>query len=461
VTAAETTIAAIASPPGPGLRGVIRISGARARELAAKCCRVDGRALALAGRGLCRARFDDGVGEQPALVLWMPAPSSYTREDVVELHLAGAPPLLAAALRRLFELGAEPAAPGEFTRRAFLNGRIDLTRAEGVLALVQARTEGERRAAAALLFGGLDQRTAALRDGLEALRALCEASLDFDEGDTGHVPASELAAGARRLGAALCEARSWEEHREAPRGAPRIVLSGAPNAGKSSLFNRLCRDARAIVDAGAGTTRDRVAGSWHVAGVECLLVDTAGVDPGAAGLEGRAQVHAAGERDAADLVLWVVDAMRPQLAGESPIGPGGPMGPGLYVWNKIDLPGAAQPSAGELPGPWLALSARTGQGVPALEAAVARALGLAGESGARAAPAAMGAARELAARHRRALAEAGEELERGLAELERGAPLDQFAESLRRATDALDRIRGRTTPEDLLDRIFAQFCLGK
>src|SRR5262245_53308739 len=183
----------------------------------------------------------------PLLLLWMPGPRSFTREDVAELHLPGSPPLLDAALERVLALGATPAEPGEFTRRAFLSGRIDLTRAEGVLALVGARDDRERRAGAALLAGGLADRIEALRDRLEDLRALCEASLDFDERDTGHVPEGEIEERLAGVRAALAEAHAFEVARASPGGEPRVVLTGAPNAGKSSLFNRLAGAERALV----------------------------------------------------------------------------------------------------------------------------------------------------------------------------------------------------------------------
>ncbi|HUR27980.1 MAG TPA: tRNA uridine-5-carboxymethylaminomethyl(34) synthesis GTPase MnmE, partial [Planctomycetota bacterium] len=169
-----TTIAAISSPPGDGRRGLIRISGPRAKAITLACCRVSGNPLALEYRGAVRARLSDGTGEQPVVVLWMPAPASFTGEAVVAWHLPGAPDLLRAALERALALGAELARPGEFTRRAFENGRTDLARAEGVLALVHARNEGERRAATALLLGGLSRRAQHLREALAELRALCE-----------------------------------------------------------------------------------------------------------------------------------------------------------------------------------------------------------------------------------------------------------------------------------------------
>lgn len=466
-----TTICALASAPGGGERAVIRISGPRAAELLGATCTRDGEPLVPGERGLAEARFHDGRGEQPALVLWMPGPRSYTREDVAELHLPGSPPLARAALDRLLALGAEAAPPGEFTRRAFLNGRIDLTRAEGVLALVSARSAEERRAASALLSGGLDERLEVLRGAHEDLRALAEASLDFDEAEAGHVPRSELSAGLTRVERLLAEARRWESARVPPAGDPRVVLAGTPNAGKSTLFNRLAEEAGelpALVTPRAGTTRDALHGTLRVGpGIRCLLVDTAGVDstgpdPGppsgsARGLsaDAQGQERARAERTAADLVLWVVDAAGPVEEQAPP--PADPAAPRLVVWNKVDLPGTAPPpppAAGD--GGALAVSALTGFGLDELRERVAHSLGLRLADGGPS-----GLVRVLSARHRQALEGASAWGERARELLDSRAPLDLFAEALRVAVDELDRIAGRTTPEDVLDRIFARFCVGK
>ena len=438
---ASTTIAAIASPPGPGRRGVVRISGPEAGELVRALAT---RPLALLGRAALELRIHDGRGEQPCLLLWMPGPASYTREDVAELHLPGAPPLLAAALARLFELGCAPAAPGEFTRRAFQNGRLDLTQAEGVMELIQAGNERERRAAVELLEGGLGARLASLRRGFVDLRTLAEGSLDFDEADTGHVPSAELAQGAADLAQELARTLAWEVARQAPRALPRVVLAGPPNAGKSTLFNALVPGGRALVSAVAGSTRDGVGGLWPLAGLDCLLLDAPGHDPAARGADREAQALARAERAAADLVLELVDA----AGGGAPAD--APGVPRLVVWSRADLPGA-RPAP-----PWaVAVSARTGDGLADLARGAALHLGAGpGEAGA-------GLVRELSARHRAALATAGAELARARELFAAQAPLDLAADALRAATDALDAVEGRTTPEDLLDRIFARFCLGK
>ncbi|MDA1265043.1 MAG: 50S ribosome-binding GTPase, partial [Planctomycetota bacterium] len=363
--AKASTICAVASAPGGGARAVVRLSGPDTAALVKALARVDGEPLVLTQRGLHAVELDDGIGVQPALVLWMPGPGSYTREDVAELHVVGSAPLVRAVQGRLLEAGAVLAEPGEFTRRAFLNGRLDLTRAEGVLELIEARSAEERRAATALLVGGLDERIAILRDELEELRAITEASLDFDETDTGHIPIEDLAARARISLAGIRAASAWEARREPASGLPRVVLTGAPNAGKSSLFNRLV-DAQlpALVSDHAGTTRDVLRGTWALKTRRVELCDTAGRDAAAAGVADRAgQAQMASARETADLVLCVVDATTVPAfdPAEDPAFDPAVAGADLVVWNQIDRAEARPAPRASVP-----VSAVTGAGLEAL-----------------------------------------------------------------------------------------------
>ncbi|MFT5286576.1 MAG: tRNA modification GTPase [Planctomycetota bacterium] len=456
------TIAAICSAPGPGVRGAIRVSGSLSSDLIRRVLGTSFEAGRLKRRGCFRGQYFDGVGSQPVLVLWMPGPRSFTREDVVEFHLPGSPPLLSRALERLFEVGAVAAQPGEFTRRAFENGRIDLTQAEGVLELVEASNESERRAAVALLSGGLSSRLTPLRDTLDDLRALCEASLDFDSDETGAVPEAELLERFDRADAGLTEALQWELARVNGIGSPRLVFAGAPNAGKSSLFNRLTAEGRALVTPHSGTTRDVLEAVWGVCGVECELVDAPGLEEIVSGPDARAQEMSRDRRDAADLLMWVVDATRTdvdslldevrQLQSSVPI---------LLVWNQIDRDLAK----GEPPldlqvfsKAWCAVSAESGAGLADLEQAAGELLGLAGVEDF---SSDSGGVRELSIRHRANLELAQSELAQAREALHSGSPLDWIAETLRAATAALDGISGSTTAEDVLTRIFSRFCLGK
>ena len=458
-----STIVALASPAGGARRGVVRASGPLAAELVRATTGLDPDASGPAGlrRGAHHARFRDGRGEQPVVLFWMPGPRSYTREDVAEFHLWGARPLLDAALARLCELGARPAVEGEFTRRAFLNGRIDLTRAEGVLALIEARDEDERRAATLLLSGGLARRVEALRDELVDVRALCEASLDFEESDTAHIGAGEIRERADEIRAALHAALSWERRRQPPSALPRVCLFGFANAGKSSLFNALAGESSIVSDL-EGTTRDALVGELQAGALACLLVDGPGHEAAGVGggLAGKAQRRFERELASADLVLWVVDARAAEpasIAGLAAALPGAT--PRLLVWNRIDEPGALRKPPAELlraagAGSAVGTSAVDGTGLPALRGRIESAL---------ARPPAAGAspARALFARHHVSLSAALEHLDEARAMLGRGEPLDLVAQALREGTDALDGIQGRTSPEDLLDRVFGRFCIGK
>src|SRR5690349_10060323 len=321
------TIAAIATPPGGAARALIRLSGPRAAEIVAALWRGP---FERGARALFRGRVDDGVGTQPALLAWMPGPRSFTREDVAELALPGAEPLVRALLARLVQLGARPAEPGEFTRRAFHSGRIDLSRAEGLLEMVLAGNEAQRAAAAELVAGGLAARVEALRAELLDLAALSEASLDFEESDTGHVPAAELEGRGRSLLQKLDEALSFEGARARRGGEPRVLLAGAPNAGKSTLFNALVGREEALVHAQAGTTRDLVRAELALARGACLLVDSAGLEPGTDALGRAAQGQTRAALAAADLLLWVVDASRGESGTPAELPPRTPR---LQVWS--------------------------------------------------------------------------------------------------------------------------------
>jgi tRNA modification GTPase len=440
------TIVALATPPGPARRAILRLSGPRAGELARAVLRDEvPRFEPGAARALCAGRFDDGGGTQPVELYWWREPRSYTREDLAEFHLRGAAALARAAEQRLLALGAAPARPGEFTRRAFLNGRIDLSQAEGVLALTQAANEAERAAAAQLLEGGLERRASAARERLLELATLCEASLDFDERETGHVAREELARRLAAARAALDEATRFELARAAPSGLPRVVLVGAPNAGKSTLWNALT-GGRALTSTLAGTTRDALEGLWPLAGGTCLLVDGPGLEAAAAGPSARAQELFARTRRAADLVLGLVGP------GQDPAALPGEVA--LLVFTQSDRTGARTvPTHGRVA---VSVSAHTGEGFAELARAVDGLLFATPAAGAEG-----GLARLLFARHGAALRRAAvalDEVEQGF---QAGLPLDLLSEGVRAALEALEDLAGRTTPEDVLERLFASFCLGK
>ncbi|MCC6407199.1 MAG: 50S ribosome-binding GTPase [Planctomycetes bacterium] len=453
------TIVAIATPAGGAARALIRLSGAGAKALAAELV-VPAASTAhpayFAGRGVRDVRVFDGRGEQPARLVWMSAPRSYTGEDVVELDVLGAEPLVRALVARLQALGAEPAEPGEFTRRAFENGRLSLEQAEGVLALVEARNDESARAAEALVSGASGGEQARLREELVELVALGVASLDFTEDDAGHVPTEELLRGAQRVLAGVERLAAERARRTAPSGHARATLAGAPNAGKSSLFNRLAGE-RALVSPLAGTTRDPLRAELAGEGLVVELVDTPGLEPGRGEVGAAAQELGSAARRASAVLLWTVDATtadparlaaeRAELGREVDV---------VLAWNKVDRADARPvPADDELARLEVvavhAVSAESGEGLSALAADLVR----------RAAAAESGLARELGVRHRRALGRAADELRLASEALAGGAPLELAVLHLRDALEGLDDLSGRTAPEELLGRIFARFCIGK
>ncbi len=397
----EDTIAACATPPGGGLRAVVRLSGPRALDLA---------------RGRAGA-------------VLMPAPRTYTREDMAELHGPGSAPLVAALLADLVRLGARPARPGEFTLRAFLNGRLDLARAEAVERVIAAEGESERRAALEQLRGGFSRRLLALEQELLDLCADAEAGIDFVDQDIELLPFPEARRRADRLAQKLLDLRVESAAGGTVPGRPRVVLYGAPNAGKSTLFNVLSGSA-AIVSELPGTTRDLLEADAEL-GVPVRLVDTAG-DREAGGIEGEAVRRSRSALEGADLVLVI---------GESDGAPAEPRGvPVLRVRSKCDLSPASTEAA-------LRVSAKTGEGIDELRRAVGRRLAGAGGPGARF---------RVSVRQQALLEEAGEALSRTAP-----AGLEFLAADLRAALVALGGITGREVDEALLDRIFSRFCLGK
>ncbi|HEY5411458.1 MAG TPA: tRNA uridine-5-carboxymethylaminomethyl(34) synthesis GTPase MnmE [Caulobacteraceae bacterium] len=443
-------IFALATAPGRAAVAVMRLSGVGTRAL------LDGLGISpppAREARLRRLRGPDGAVLDQALVLWTPGPGSYTGEDGAELHLHGGSAVVDAVTRALIWAGARLAEPGEFTRRAFEHGKLDLAQAEAVADLVDAETEGQRRQALAQFDGALGRRYAAWREALLEALAHLDAAIDFPDED---LPA-DVAARARpplealetELAAALAGADRGEQVRE----GYRIAIVGAPNAGKSSLLNRLAGREAAIVTAIPGTTRDVIEAPLAIGGFKVLLADTAGLRDTADLIESEGVRRARAWAESAALRFWVVDASSGEEAFRQSIGA---MRPGdILVLNKSDLPAGADAAEARALGARQGLeafevSAATGEGLDALQERLHRriALDLAGGEF----PAAT------RARHRGRLEEALAALRRGLAALE--AP-ELAAEDLRLAGRALGRVSGRIDPEEVLGRIFASFCIGK
>lgn len=430
------TIAAIATPPGRGGIGVVRLSGPGVAAIA----------RAILG-GLPRPRmatlcaFIDRRGERidEGLALFFPAPHSYTGEPVLELQGHGGPVLMQALLGACLDLGARIAEPGEFTRRAYLEGKLDLAQAEAVADLIDASSREAARSAMRSLSGEFSQAVHALVGQLTELRALVEATLDFPEEEVDALHRDDVAARLERLRRELSRLLARSRQGSLLRSGIHVVIAGPPNVGKSSLLNRLAGEERAIVTSIAGTTRDVLREPLEIDGVPLVLVDTAGLHAAGDVIERIGMERTRAEMARADVLLAVSDAT---AARGAPLDLPAP-GHRIDVYNKVDLvPGFAVPAGA------IAVSAKTGTGLDALRQAIVRAAGWAGSGET------VFLARE---RHLRALDAARARLEAAAS-----APQPEFlAEELRLAQAALAEITGQVTADDLLGEIFARFCIGK
>lgn len=432
----DDTIFAIASGQGRSAVSVIRISGSQCRRL-----------LEILAGGLPAPRFmslrslkdADGHPLDQALVVWMPGPQSFTGEDQAELHIHGGLASRSAVLRALSAIpGCRPAEAGEFTRRAFLNGRMDLTQVEGLADLIDAETEAQRRQALLHLEGKLGQATERWREeGIDIL-ALLEATLDFaDEGDV----ASDLDAAALARLTILAdeiEAALSQRAGERLREGLIIVLVGSPNAGKSTLLNTLAQRDVAIVSPIAGTTRDMIEIRCDLGGWPVTFVDTAGLRDSEDPIEQEGVARAYARARDADIVLW--------LLAPDDVGDFMPISPRIFkVATKADLSGNRTDCD-------LALSALTGEGIDRLLSVLEEeAQALAGQADAV-------ITRE---RHRRALERAHAAFARAIAMMASGQMLELATEDVRLGLRALGEVSGRVDVEQVLDRLFAGFCIGK
>jgi len=440
----EATIFALATAPGRSGVAMLRVSGPSAADALRKL----GVATLPAPRRATHRRIfhpADGTPIDDAILLWFPGPASFTGEDVLELHLHGGPAVLARALDALGRIqGLRIAEPGEFTKRAFLNDKLDLTAAEGLADLVMAETEAQRRLALRQLEGELGRLYEYWREQLVGMLAELEAAIDFPDED---LPAGlidkvrdGIAALRREIAAHLGDAHRGERLRD----GLSVALVGPPNSGKSSIFNYLVKRDAAIVSAVAGTTRDVIEAHLDIGGYPVILADTAGLRLSADEIESEGVRRAIARARAADLWIGLLDASAPgSVPGELRALPADRA---ILVANKADLgaPVIVIDGVTALP-----VSARTGAGMKALHDRL-------GEMAARAMG--VGASPVLTrARHREALEAASAALDRAAhAELP-----ELLAEDLRLATRSVGRITGRVDVEDILDRIFAQFCIGK
>jgi len=429
-----STIFALASGAGRTAIAVIRLSGGDAGPVLE----------AIAGRlppprhASLRTLRHDGVTLDRAVVLWFPSPASYTGEDSAELHLHGGPAVVAAVADALAALGARPAEPGEFTRRAFLNGKLDLTAAEGIADLISAETEAQRRQALRQAEGGLAARHAAWATRLTRLLARQEAFIEFEEEDLPHDLDERVAADAAALREEMAALLAEAPRNERLREGVAVAILGAPNAGKSSLLNALVERDAAIVSARAGTTRDVVEVRLVLAGVPVTLADTAGLRETADEVEAEGVRRALQRAEAADLRLLAFATG--EMADAATLALRGP--DALVIATKSDVGGIFVENG-------LRVSVRTGHGLEALRAAL--------EAEVRARAGLAEGAGLTRPRHRAALSEAVAWLDR----LPLASLPELRAEALRGALRGLSRLTGRVDVEEVLDIVFGEFCIGK
>ena len=446
---AEDTIVAVATPLGRGGLGVVRLSGPQARTIADQVLRP----VPWEARRVRRVLWcdpEDGAVLDDVLVTFFPAPHSYTAEDVVEISGHGAPVLLRALVADLCRAGARMAEPGEFTRRAFLNGRLDLTQAEAIRDLIDSQTLLQARTAAQQMHGGVARQVGPLQQALRELIARMEAGIDFADDDVAVPATAGLAAALHALVQRLDPLRTSFRHGRVLHQGLSLALVGRPNVGKSSLFNRLLASERAIVTATAGTTRDVLAETVSLDGVPIRLLDTAGIRESSEAIEREGIARAWQALGEADLVLGVFDASLP-LAPEDHrlLEHLRAMPQAMLVLNKTDLP--RQIEDGALPEA-LAVSAVSGEGVTELRTLVRQ----------RALPELSAAGSWITnARQAACLDAASQHLEQGGGALAAGLPHEMVLLDLYAALRELDALSGQTTVDDILEVIFATFCVGK
>lgn len=449
------TIVAISTAGGPAPRAILRISGNRAEEICG------GLFHTRSGKNLHEVRSYTAIEGQvvldgraiiPATLFIMRAPWSYTREDVFEVHTIGSPPLLRSLLNAFIKAGARLAAPGEFTRRAFLNGRLDLARAESVMAIVRSRSESELRAATQQLRGALGDVIRRLRDELSELCALAETAIDFSDQDVQIISPKEMASRLQDL-AKRVKVLGQRPYRRTIDEAVSVAIVGNPNVGKSSLLNALVErygspgyDRRAIVSHVPGTTRDILEAHIRVQGVEFRLLDTAGLCQPQNEVEAKAVERARIAHEQAEMKLMVLDA-----ASETPSVHEFSASEGLMlvVLNKADIARNRTECKGAI---WT--SALTGEGLDLLVGRMVE-LVLSGRLDK------SGSMIVANARQQEALERAEKAILAAVENLESEVGFELVAFEMRTALNALGEIVGEVCTEDLLDRIFSQFCIGK
>ena len=457
----KETIAAISTPPGAGGIGIIRISGMMALSILKKLFEPNEGQCSFASHMFYYGHIrepDSGVVVDEVLTVFMQAPKSYTREDVVEIHCHGSFLVLQRVLELIIEQGAVLAEPGEFTKRAFLNGRIDLTRAEAVIDILSARTRKGMEIAQNQLSGELFRRIESLRRTLREFRALVEVAIDFPDEDVEIVDrAGMLLRLKEEVAAPIDSLIKKADQGKIIREGVTLVIAGVPNVGKSSLLNSLLREDRALVTAVPGTTRDSIEEVIDLNGVPVKVIDTAGIRDKAGSVEEMGIRRARALIERADLVLFMVDGSRPVRQDDLTLFAELREKPVLPVLNKIDLAEVSEkPDLTLFAGVdgWVDISALRQDGIEDLRREIFERLTSDREQWAE-----DGCSPNM--RHREALVSAAKACSRLQNSLHAGQTLDLLAIDLQDCLDCLSVIVGETTTEDILDVIFEQFCLGK
>ncbi|MBI2678150.1 MAG: tRNA uridine-5-carboxymethylaminomethyl(34) synthesis GTPase MnmE [Candidatus Koribacter versatilis] len=448
----DDTIVAIATPAGRGGIGVVRLSGPEARTIAAPLLRLK-HALA-PGRAVFGELVEPDSGERidEVVATCFTKPHSYTADDVVEISTHGSPVVLRHVVELCLARGARLAEPGEFTMRAFLNGRLDLTQAEAVRDLIESQTLYQAKVAAQQLEGALSRRLAPIKEDLVQLIALLEAGVDFAEDDVAVLPASKVLEHTTRVRAPLEKLLASFAYGKTVHEGLTLAIVGRPNVGKSSLFNRLVERERAIVTATPGTTRDLVSETVALGGIPVKLVDTAGIRAAhdeAESLGIRKSYEALAD---ADLVLVVLDASQPRTTEDDALLHAAEQRTHIVVTNKIDLD--ARNLKLETRNGFVATSATTGEGIPELREHILH--HVAGDAATQQETGFL-----TSVRHEALVRESLAALAAAEQSTKQNVPHEMLLLDLYNALRPLDAITGATTADDILHRIFSQFCIGK
>jgi tRNA modification GTPase len=456
----DDTIAAIASAPGGSLRGIVRLSGPHTTAVIASCFRANsGEALSdLAAASVVEGVFTTAAAAPlalPASVYLWPDERSYTKQPAAEIHTVGNPSLVSAVLSTLFAAGARPAEPGEFTLRAFLAGRIDLTQAEAVLGVIEARGTSDLKVALEQLAGNLARPLSQLREQLLELLAHLEAGLDFVEEDIEFVSRQELESQLDAAAAQIAATIAQLGARRRGDALPCVVLTGWPNVGKSSLFNALAGGAKAIVSSEAGTTRDYLTATLDLAGLNCRIIDTAGHETASAGdaISAAAQELSRSQVIHCDLELFCIDGTRKLNAWECARLPEPSPTARIVVATKLDGNHDPAPALAPFDSVWLATSAATGRGIATLRNKIRTALADQNRS--------EQAASSTAERSADSLRLAQLAIDRAREIIRQSGGEELIAAELRSALADLGRVVGAVYTDDILDRVFSRFCIGK